>query len=116
MKKRLEAKWRKPKGQHNKQRRQLKAKGPLPTPGYGSPVAIRGFHPSGYEEVRVFNPGDLSHVNPETQVARIAGSVGGKKRAAIALQALESGIVILNPTAAKAEEEEETPAEAERNE
>jgi large subunit ribosomal protein L32e len=116
MKKRLAAKWRKPKGRHNKQRRQLKAKGPLPTPGYGSPVAVRGFHPSGYEEVRVFNPADLSRVNPETQVARIAGSVGGRKRTEIALRALESGVIILNPPAPKAGEEEETTTEAESNE
>ena len=40
--------WRKPRGLHNKQRRQKKAKGALPTPGYGSPVAVRGMHPSGY--------------------------------------------------------------------
>jgi len=105
MKKRLADKWRKPKGHHNKQRRQLKAKGPLPTPGYGSPVAVRGFHPSGYEEVRVFNPADLTAVNPETQVVRIAGAVGGRKREAIALKALESGIVILNLTARPATEE-----------
>ena len=107
MKKRLADRWRRPMGQHNKQRRQLKAKGPLPTPGYGSPVAVRGFHPCGYEEVRVFNPADLAVVNPETQVVRIAGAVGGRKREAIALKALESGITILNLTE-QPEKEEET--------
>jgi len=108
MKKRIADSWRRPSGQHNKQRRQLKAKGPLPTPGYGSPVAVRGFHPSGYEEVRVFNPADLAAVNPETQVVRIAGAVGRRKREAIALKALESGITILNLTAMPAKEEENT--------
>jgi large subunit ribosomal protein L32e len=108
MKKRIADSWRRPSGQHNKQRRQLKAKGPLPTPGYGSPVAVRGFHPSGYEEVRVFNPADLAVVNPETQVVRIAGAVGRRKREAIALKALESGITILNLTGMPAKEEENT--------
>jgi len=48
--------WRRPRGIQSKQRAQKKAKGPLPTPGYGSPVAVRGMHPSGFFELLVFNP------------------------------------------------------------
>jgi large subunit ribosomal protein L32e len=49
-KQRLADVWRKPKGRHNKLRRQIKAKGPLPRPGYGSPAAVRGLHPCGLQD------------------------------------------------------------------
>ena len=88
--------WRRPRGLHNKQRRQFSAKGALPRPGYGSPAAVRGMHPSGYAEVRVFTPADLVELNPETQAVRIAGSVGNRKRGAIQERALELGLKVLN--------------------
>jgi large subunit ribosomal protein L32e len=88
--------WRRPRGLHNKQRRQFKAKGALPRPGYGSPAAIRGMHPSGYEEVRVFTPAELAGMNPEIQAVRIGASVGNRKREAIQARALELGLKVLN--------------------
>lgn len=88
--------WRRPRGLHNKQRRQFKAKGALPRPGYGSPAAIRGMHPSGYAEVRVFTPAELAGLNPEIQAVRIGGSVGNRKREAIQTRALELGLKVLN--------------------
>ena len=54
---RLEDVWRRPRGLQSKQRAQFKAKGAHPRPGYGSPVTIRGMHPSGYEEVRAMELG-----------------------------------------------------------
>ncbi len=95
-KSRLADVWRRPRGLHNKQRRQFIAKGVLPRPGYGSPAAIRGMHPSGYEEVRVFTPAELGGLNPETQAVRIGGSVGNRKRGAIQTRALELGLKVLN--------------------
>ena len=56
--------WRRPRGLHNKQRKQKKAKGAHPTPGYGSPVLVRGMHPSGFLEVRVFTPDELDWHRP----------------------------------------------------
>jgi len=88
--------WRRPRGLHNKQRRQFRAKGALPGPGYGGPTAVRGMHPSGYEEVRVFSPADLDGLNPETQAIRIAGSVGNRKRGVIQERAMEMGLKVLN--------------------
>ena len=44
-KKRLGTSWRKPQGLHNKLRQQVAAKGSLVKPGFGSPKAVRGFHP-----------------------------------------------------------------------
>ena len=113
-KSRLADVWRRPRGLQNKQRAQFKAKGALPRPGYGSPAAVRGMHPSGYAEVRVLTPADLVDLNPETQAVRIAGSVGNRKRGVIQERALELGLKVLNakdltPAAevpAAAEEEE----------
>jgi hypothetical protein len=75
------------------------------------------------KEVAVFNVGDLTIVDPETQVARIGGTVGRRKRRFILKEARELGIRILNPgnidleeeavteevEAEPLEEEEETP-------
>jgi Ribosomal protein L32E len=96
-KKQLSESWRRPRGLHNKQRRQKKAKGALPTPGYGSPAAVRGMHPSGFYEVRVFTVSELEGLNPEEHAVRIGGTVGNRKRAAIQDQALANGLKILNP-------------------
>lgn len=82
-KKKLEDTWRRPRGLQSKQRRQYKAKGRHPQPGFGSPKAVRFMHPSGYEDVLVHNPADIEGLNPEVQALRIAGTVGNKKRAAI---------------------------------
>ena len=106
-KKKLKTTWRRPRGLHNKQRLQKKAKGPLPTPGYGSPVAVRGMHPSGFRDVLVFNPGDLDTLDPDQDAIRIGGSVGGRKRAQIQEKAVSAGLKILNPKEIKRVDEED---------
>ena len=95
-KKRLEDTWRRPRGLQSKQRKQKKCKGIHPQPGYGSPKAVRGMHPSGFEEVLVFNVADLSGIDTETQAIRISSTVGGKKRADIQAKADETEVKILN--------------------
>lgn len=104
-KKQLAESWRKPRGLHNKQRIQKKAKGPLPTPGYGSPLAARGLHPSGYRDVRVNTPAELDGLDPERDAIRIAAGVGAKKRALIQEKAIQAGLKILNPREEKPVEE-----------
>ncbi len=94
--KRLGEKWRRPKGRHSKMRRKLKGKPKMPNPGYRSPKKVRGLHPSGYEEVLVYNPKDLEKIDPERQAARIASRVGKRKRREILKKAEELGIVVLN--------------------
>jgi len=89
--------WRKPRGLHHKQRRQKKAKGPMPTPGYGSPVDVRGMHPSGYRDILVHNAEELEGLDPSTDAVRIAASVGSRKRGAIQEKALSEGLKVLNP-------------------
>ncbi len=89
-------KWRKPRGLHSKMRRKFKGKPKMPDPGYGSPKAVRGLHPSGYEEVLVYNVKDVEKVDKERQAIRIASTVGTRKRMEIIKKAEELGIKILN--------------------
>ncbi|ELY66114.1 50S ribosomal protein L32e, partial [Natronococcus jeotgali] len=54
-KKRTPESWRRPRGQLSKQRKGIKGKGPKVQAGYRTPEAVRGKHPSGFEEVYVEN-------------------------------------------------------------
>ena len=103
---RIKDRWRRPKGIDNKMRQKRKGWPRTVNVGYRSPKAVRNLHPSGKEEVPVFNVGDLTIVDPETQVARIGGTVGRRKRRYILKEALELGIRILNPGDIDLEEEE----------
>ena len=107
-KKKLEATWRRPRGLQSKQRKCFRAKGAHPQPGYGSPKAVRGMHPSGYEDILVFNPADLEKLDSETQAVRIASTVGNRKRAEIQAKAEELGFRVLN--------QKETPTPSEKRE
>jgi large subunit ribosomal protein L32e len=109
-KRQLSDSWRKPRGQHNKQREQKKAKGVLPKPGFGSPVAVRGMHPSGYFEVLVFAEKDLENLDPETRAIRISAGVGSRKRVSLQEKAIAAGFKVLNPRVVKEPvKKEETP-------
>ncbi len=102
---RIKDHWRKPKGIDNKMRQKRKGWPRTVNVGYRSPKSVRHLHPSGMEEVAVFNVGDLTIVDPETQVARIGGTVGRRKRRFILKEAIELGIRILNPGDIDLEEE-----------
>lgn len=93
-KKRLSTSWRKPRGLHNKLRQQVAAKGKLVRPGFGSPRNVRGYHPSGFKEVLVFNVKDIDETHD--CVVRIASTVGMKKRREIVAKALEKNLRVLN--------------------
>ncbi|TYT63567.1 50S ribosomal protein L32e [Natrialba swarupiae] len=98
MKKRTPESWRRPRGQLSKQRRGVKGKGPTVEAGYRTPDAVRGKHPSGFEEVYVENTDDLEGVDGDTEAVRIASSVGARKRERIEETAEDEGIRVLNPT------------------
>ena len=118
-KKQLSDSWRKPRGQHNKQREQKKAKGALPKPGFGSPLAVRGMHPSGFFEVLAFTLKDLEGLDPATQAVRISATVGTRKRITLQEKAISSGLKVLNARVMKklgvTEEESETVTEPEED-
>jgi hypothetical protein len=65
--------------------------------GYSRPGTIRGLHPSGFREVMVWRVKDLENVDPKTQVARIAHTVGENKRVLILEEAKKTNIRVLNP-------------------
>ncbi|UCH88979.1 MAG: 50S ribosomal protein L32e [Thermoplasmata archaeon] len=94
--KRLGESYRKPRGLHSKMRKNVKYRPKMARIGYGTPVEVRGRHPSGFEEVLVHRPRDLETIDPKSQAARIAHKVGTRKRIAIEDKADELGIRILN--------------------
>jgi large subunit ribosomal protein L32e len=111
-KRQLSDSWRKPRGQHNKQREQKKAKGALPKPGYGSPIAVRGMHPSGFFEALVATATELEGLDPKTQAVRISGTVGDRKRVDLQAAAIAAGLKVLNARTVKSasDKEKATPA------
>lgn len=99
--------WRRPRGKHSPMRKKEAHAPKMPGKGFRTPKDIRGLHPSGYEEVLVHNPDNLDDVDAETQAVRIASSVGGRKRAAIAEKADESDLKLLNYSVEEETEEEQ---------
>ena len=100
-KKQLSDSWRKPRGQHNKQREQKKAKGALPKPGFGSPIAVRGMHPSGYFEVLISSVKELEGIDPKTHAIRIGATVGERTRVGLQEKAIADGFKVLNARTVK---------------
>ena len=110
-KKKLDDNWRRPRGLQSKLRRRFASKGAVVQVGYGSPKAVRGLHPSGFEEVMVRNQDDLQPIDPSYQAARIARTVGVRKRRMIEEIAKSREIKILNPLPVEIEVEEVESAE-----
>jgi len=96
--KRLDSNWRIPRGQQSKKRKGFVAKGAHAQVGYGSPVLVKGLHPSGYSEVIVSTLNDVSPLDANTMAIRIAATVGARKKAMIQEKAVSMGIKILNPS------------------
>jgi len=115
---RLKENWRRPHGLDNKVRKRFKGWPPRVSAGYRGPKVARALHPSGFEEVSVHNEEDLNQIDPKTQAARIAHTVGKKKRATILTEARKKKIKVLNLRQAKetAKKEEEPAEEAETEE
>ncbi len=95
---RLGEKWRRPRGMHSKMRRHIQYRPNVVSIGYRGPAKVRCLHPSGFQEVMVWNPDQLDKVDPKVQAVRVGGSVGFKKRQAIEKKADELGIRVLNRT------------------
>ena len=111
---RFSVSWRRPRGLDNKIRRKIKGWPAGVSVGYKGPKIARGLHPSGYREVLVYNAKDISTIEPNTQAARIAHTVGKRKRALIIAEAKKLNVKILNvKVSAEPEAKEEEAAEGE---
>lgn len=83
--------------------------------GYKGPKIARGLHPSGLREVLVHNIDEIENVDPKGQVARIAHTVGKKKRAFILAEAKKKKILVLNPGIEETAEEPVEQLEGEKS-
>jgi len=115
---RLKENWRRPHGLDNKVRKRFKGWPARVSAGYRGPKNARALHPSGFEEVLVYNADGLKQIDPGTQAARIAHTVGQRKRVQILTEARKKKIVVLNQRQVKetVKKEEEPTEETETEE
>ncbi len=94
--KKLGTTWRRPRGRTSKMRRYESGKPAMPSIGRRTPRATRGLHPSGYNDVLVYNMKELEALDPACDAARISASIGKRKKALMLDKASELGIKVLN--------------------
>ena len=90
------AKWRRPRGGHSKMRQHYGYRSPVVSIGYGSPRGGRVLAPTRVREVKGHNQKELAKIKPEQEAARVAHSVGMRKRLEIEEKADELKIRVLN--------------------
>ena len=73
----------------------------MPSVSFGAPKNLRYLHPSGLKEMLVHNVDDLEKLNSKEQAARIAASVGRKKRIELLKKADGMKLRVLNPVIQK---------------
>jgi large subunit ribosomal protein L32e len=93
---RLAVNWRKPKGKDNKMRKQKAGVPAIVKVGYRGPKAARGLHPSGYTDNVVHNVAEIAKLDPKKDAARLAHTVGKKKRMEMIAKATQLGVKVLN--------------------
>ncbi len=99
--KRVKERWRRARGIDSKTR-EKKGGWPIsPMIGFRSPKQVRYQSSSGKEEILIYSPVDLSLIDSNRQVGRIAAKIGRKKRERIIMEAELLNIRILNPISAK---------------
>lgn len=91
-KKKLNKRWRRPRGLHNKQRLEHKSSTPRVKIGYRTEKEQRG-KKNGLEIVQVYNAKDVEAVDPETQGV-VIGKIGMKKKIALLKLVDEKGITL----------------------
>ena len=94
--KRVKDSWRKARGIDSRTRIKSKSGVKSPSVGYRGPKKVRGLHPSGYEEVRVYNINDLKDLNNKKHAIKISTNLGVRKRIGVIDYAQSRGFKILN--------------------
>src|SRR3989338_9616362 len=72
---RIGSRWRANRGIHSGQRQMHRGKPAMPTPGYGTPKAVRNLHNSGLQFVVVYSVSQIEKINPQTQGVLIGSIV-----------------------------------------
>ncbi|KUO82755.1 MAG: hypothetical protein AT714_04780, partial [Vulcanisaeta sp. OSP_8] len=72
--------WRRPKGNDNKIRLEIKGYPKRVKIGYGKPRLVRNLHPTGFKLVTVHRPEDVDKVDPTREAIVIGRTVGLRKR------------------------------------
>lgn len=90
----VKARWRRPRGTHNKKRMKAKFMGASPRVGYRNPQSMRYLHASGMKEVLVNNPKELEGL--KDVLVRVAAKVGAMKRRLIAQKAKDMKLRVVN--------------------
>jgi large subunit ribosomal protein L32e len=111
---RLGDKWRSSKGIRSKMRLKKMGRAAIVETGYRGPVLTRGLHPTGKREVIVYRVEDLTAVNPDLDVVRIAGTVGTRKRLEVLQKAKELELQVINRRPSEKEEKREEAKEKEK--
>lgn len=88
--------WRRPKGTDSKMRLRKRGWPKRVKVGYGVPLKVRGLHPSGFKDILVHTIDDIERLNPEIDAARLASTLGAKKRRIMVDRAHELGLKVLN--------------------
>jgi len=96
IRKRLEKKWRRPKGIHSKMREKRAGKRAQVRIGYRTIKKLRGATREGLFLVNVSTLSQLEKLDKNTQIAVLSATIGQKKRISILKKALELGIKIAN--------------------
>lgn len=86
-------KWRMPRGIDFNFKKKSGAK---PKTGFETNLAVKGLHPSGFEDILVSNISELDSINNKSQAVRLSGKLGRKKRIEIYKKAKEMKIKVLN--------------------
>ncbi|MBS3136807.1 hypothetical protein J4232_00095 [Candidatus Woesearchaeota archaeon] len=93
--KRLPDTWRSPRGLHSKLRINKKGNAKKVSPGFKSPVEVRGLSREGYVMHNISTPSALTNLDKNTDAIIISAAVGNKKRLLILAEAIKKGLRVL---------------------
>lgn len=95
-KKKLNFKWRRPKGIHNKLKHQKKGHKAIVKIGYKNPAIVRDLDLKGRKIIVVNNIKDLQSIDKKNEAIQIGANVGKRKKLEMIKNALKEKITILN--------------------